>query len=167
MNKFTRSAPWLRQLFTPSQTKSSNPGSLSEDVSLVQVYDGGGFNFLSSAMWAVRVDSTPAGATDTTDILTAGPEELVRVFSVSINEEGASTTPDCIIRVRVAATATPAVSGLLAVLGNGVVPPDFISNLVLPPGAVLEGLHFNGGAGTVIRYRAYFNRMPVGAVPAI
>jgi len=133
---------------------------------MVALYDGGGFNFSPPGNWAVSVDSA-AAASGNTAIVTAGENELVRVFSVAVNEVGGPTTPDCVIRIILPLGITPTVSAILAILGTAQVPPEFIRTLVLPPGAILDGFHFNGGAGTVVRYGAYINRMPLGAVPAL
>lgn len=46
MSQFSRRARWINQLFPQSKAPQvSDPGQLSEDVSLVQPYDGSGWGF--------------------------------------------------------------------------------------------------------------------------
>lgn len=169
MSRFTRSAGWLRHLFTPSQTESPNPGRLSDDVSLVALYDGGGFSIPSAESWGVTVDSA-VGASQTTALVTASadPPEIVRVYSAGLRQSAGAGAPEVLLQVQVAGTSiTPPVSSVLTVTGQAQVPPDFIQNLILPPGSILQGFHFNGDAATVIRYAMYVLRLPLGAVPGI
>lgn len=169
MSRFTRSAPWLRHLFTPSQTESPNPGRLSDDVSLVQMYDGGGFSIPAVESWGASADSA-VGASTTTDIVTAAadPPEIVRVYSVGVRQLAGAGAPEVIFQVQVAGTSiTPNVSSVILLTGQAQVPPNWIQNLILGPGSILQGFLFNGDAATTARYTAYILRLPLGAVPGL
>jgi len=128
---------------------------------------GGGFGIQDPSTWGVSVDSTPAGASDNTDIFTAGPNEIIRVYAVASNVT-AGVAPSAIVRVRIAgSTITPSVSSALLLTSVGQVYPDLVRQLIVPPGATLDIFHFAGDAATIVRTTALIMRLPLGSVPGI
>lgn len=162
MSRFTRPAGWLRQLFTPSQTESPNPGLLSDDVSLVQPYDGGGYPTFAPGQWGVKVVSVTA-ATGEIPLLTTASNELARLLCLSatlvagvaakctavVDTGGPSGVIECAEEV-----TTPAAGQILVPLA---IP-------IMGPSHILSGNHSGGDAATIIHWRLYFCVAPLGSV---
>jgi len=81
MSTFTRPAPWLRQFFTPSRTGFKEPGKLSDDVSLVQPYDGGGWPIDPGVNKTGELQSV-VGASTQTVLFTTEQDEISRLVTV-------------------------------------------------------------------------------------
>jgi len=83
MSKFTKPAPWLRRFFIPSGVDFREPGQVSNDVSLVQPYDGGSYPEMAGVEKVFTVTSA-AGANTYTDLFTLTNEQIARLVSVSM-----------------------------------------------------------------------------------
>ena len=165
MAGFSRRARWLNALFPASEIPAiTDPSVLSDDVSLVQAYDGGGLGFRDRASMFFQVDKTGNGVS--VFIIQVPEDSICRVYAVSVFTITAPVStvqlftvePDKNQAVMLAPeVASPAVAA-------GSIPFDLNRSIVLPPGVNLQGNQFGGGAGTVIRYTAYGVIAPVGTV---
>jgi len=163
MSDFTRPAPWLRQLFTPSKTESANPGKLSNDVSLTHPYDGGGWPLTDPNSWATRVVTAAVALADTV-LVTTGENEIFRILAVSA-QVSAGVHPDMFVDI---STATFAVG--ISAQQDGASPPPaptnaqafFLTTPIMGPSQSLRGKHLNGDAATVVDWRVYGVIAPIG-----
>jgi len=161
MSGFTRAAPWLRQLFTPSKTAQPNPDRLSDDVSLVQPYDGGGWPLPPGGEWALQV-VTAAGAAADSVLVSVNANEIARILAVSFGRN-AGVHPTLAVDVLVQQTFTVGLSAhVVSTTAIQTLLP--ISTPIIGPGHVLRGRHFGGDAATVIDWEVYFVRAPLGTV---
>ena len=167
MSQFVRRARWLQELFTPSVTPTSRfPGRVSEDVSLVALYDASGWGIPDPEQLITTVTSTPAGATQTTTLLTIGTAEIFRLLGVSVTLSAGNAPTNSVFQLRSIGTATVCVvSGHLTPTGSLL--GQVISTPVLPPGSILQGTFSGGNASTVLIYRLAGLRLPVGTVPVL
>jgi len=159
MTKFSRSSSWLKGLFTPSQSKFPNPGILSDEVSLVQPYDGSGWPLWDPDQWFLSITSATIAAAATT-LLTVPDDFVARILAVS-----ARTTAG------VAPSARIFVGGPLINVGLGdlqlltatpqVMP---VQSPIIAPGHRLRGDHVAGDAATIVIYSVYFVQAPMGSV---
>lgn len=160
MSGFVRPAPWLRRLFTPSQTAPVNPIEVSDDVSLIQPYDGGGYPLFDPSQWSSEVVSV-AGAAATTVLYTVGAESVVRLLAAA-GILSAGVVGSLHLRVEAGAIS-------LAISPNVATPAVEQVNLplqcpVIGPGHIISGRHFGGGAATVVTWRLYLVEAPLGTV---
>jgi len=160
MSGFVRPAEWLRHLFTSSQTGPVNPTEVSDDVSLVQPYDGGGFPLYDPGQWAKEVTSATSAAA-TTVIFTVPATSICRILAAAA-VLSAGVAPDVHFRA-VAPTASLAISAsqtLPAVeqIGFSIFCP------IIGPGHSISGRHFGGDAATIVIYRLYLVVVPLGTV---
>jgi len=81
MSKFVRPSAWLRQLFTQSQTEHVHPTRVSDDVSLVQPYDGGGMFLSDPSSWGTIVAGGVAAA-GVVSVVTVPENQIYRILSV-------------------------------------------------------------------------------------
>jgi len=164
--KFARSAKWLTHIFTPSVTPPSRyPDRFTDDVSLVQPYDGGGWGFAPPESWIlVHTSAVIAGATET--ILTVGAEEIFRLIAASaVLEAGVAPTvvllvqaPDAANQVGISNVITPNTAQNIAF--STLIP-------ILGPTHRLQVNWDGGDAATQIRIRVYGCRLPLGVSPTI
>jgi len=165
MSRFTRSAPWLRNFFTASQTGFNNPGILSDEVSLVQVYDAGGFGLQDPGEFGTQITSATIAAGNTELILTTA-DEIFRLIAVSaLLAAGVSPTVSLSLRSPTAVDVGTSVPTALNANHHQALIP--INCYVLPPSTSLRGVHAAGDAATIVDWRVYGIRMPLGASPQI
>jgi len=162
MSRFNRPASWLRFLFTPSQTKAPNPGELSNDVSLNQPYDGGGFPLFDPSQWAFTVKSATI-ASATTDLFTVPEDEIVRILAVAASV-AAGVAPNVNSFATTQNNTRVSLSAPLLLVANG--QRTGLTQLcpIIGPGHVFAGHHFGGDAATIIDWWVYFVRAPLGTV---
>jgi len=160
MSGFVRPADWLRQLFTSSQTGPVNPTSVSDDVSLVQPYDGGGYPLFDPGEWAKQVTSATTAAS-TTALFTVPETSICRILAASaVNTAGVA--PDVHFRV---ATATASLAISLSKTLPAVEQEGFeITCPIVGPGHQITGRHFGGDGSTIVIYRLYLVVVPLGTV---
>jgi len=161
MSGFVRPADWLRQLFTSSQTGPVNPTSVSDDVSLVQPYDGGGYPLFNPEQWALEVTTTPAAAAATTSLFTCPDTSICRVLAMAAVKT-AGVAPDVHFRVETAviSLAISVSQTLPAVEQIGFAP----TCPIIGPGHKITGRHFGGDGSTIVVYRLYLVVVPLGTV---
>lgn len=160
MSRFTRSASWLRFLFTPSHTPQPGPVEVSDDVSLNQPYDGGGYPLFPSGQWRAE-GAAAAGASRLQTLITVEANQICRVLAVSCNLT-AGVAPDCVVVVQAS--------------GNDIVLSETAQNVgadfvgldmhcpIVGPGHLVRGRHDNGDAATVIQWQIYYCLVPIGTV---
>jgi len=93
LSQFSRRATWLNILFPASVApQTRDPGQRSDDVSLVQPYDGGGFGFAHSDHLVVTTGAlTAAAVAEGATILTIGPEEIYRIMGAMVTNLDVTT----------------------------------------------------------------------------
>jgi len=161
MSGFVRPANWLRHLFTSSQTGPVNPTEVSDDVSLIQPYDGGGYPLFDPGEWAK--DSTSAtGAAKTTALFSVPDDKIARILSASIVHT-AGVAPDVYFRVETPQFSM-GISENLTALADAEDQGFQIHSPIIGPGHNLVGRHFGGDGSTVIIFRLYLCVVPIGTV---
>ena len=168
MSQFSRRARWLNELFLQSKAPASrDPDSVSDDVSLVQQYDGGGWLIPDTPDWFHGPFLSPAGAAGATALLTVPEDSIFRLFSIHV-----------FTVVNPVATCNPIVSQFATTggvsLAHQLVTPlsplggastfELNRAIVLPPGTFLYGSHLLGGAGTILSWNVYGCLAPIGSV---
>jgi len=145
--------------------QSGDPGSVSDDVSLVQPYDGGAWPIPRLEDWFFGPFVTPAGASGDTNLLTVPEDSVFRVFAISV-----FTVVAAVATVNVVVSQLPLVGGVvvspsIATLASalGPVSPD-LDPIVVPPGASIRGAHFNGNGTTILSWGMYGCLAPSGSV---
>jgi len=164
--KFARSAKWLTHLFTPSVTPPSRyPDRYSEDVSLTQPYDGGGWGIAPPEAWIAN-HLTAIAAAGTETILTVLEDEIFRLIGASVALEAGVApnvmmlvqAPDAAITVGISEIVVPNITQTRAFV---TFPP------VLGPTHLLQVNWDAGDAATRVRIRVYGCRLPLGVSPTI
>ena len=167
MTQFSRRVRWLNVLFPASKAPQvRDPGSVSDDVSLVQQYDGGAWNFNNPSRWLQQEDS-PVGATGDTDFFTVPEGEIYRMFSmhgfrlIAGNSNFQPQVADLTSVPNVITAIAPSIS-VPGGTGNAV--PLLTNPVIIPAGLTLRVQHFQGDATTQNRYSIYGCFAPAGAV---
>lgn len=84
MSQFSRRARWLNIFFPQSVAPAEqDPGVRSDDVSLVQPYDGGGFPLSEDTAW-MRFLNPAAAAAGVVAIFTTPPDQLFRFMGADV-----------------------------------------------------------------------------------
>ena len=85
MTDFSRRARWLNALFPASTAPQiQDPGSRSDDVSLVQPYDGGGYGFPGSLRPMVSNHLSTVGVTGFNLLVETTPEQIFYIGAVAV-----------------------------------------------------------------------------------
>jgi len=166
MSNFVRPAAWLRQLYTQSRTEHVHPTRVSDDVSLVGAYDGGGWGFVVPAQW-IQTATSLVGVATTTTILSVPADHIVRILAAS---------------ARLLAGAVPTYCTLSLEDPNAAIGVDISPHLVtvsaqqhsfelrcpiLGPTHDLIGRVEGGDASTQMLFRIYSCTLPLGVSPTI
>jgi len=164
LSQFSRRARWLNQVFPASRApQTSDPNSVSDDVSLTQPYDGSGWAIPDSSQWIIQLDSALAASGQV--ILLAVPEGFVyRLFGAhSFRVTGSTGTSSIAVRDLVSVPNTAVLlAPQLDIAGD---PKAFEINraVVVPAGLTITGDFFNGSP-TIAAYRMYGCLVPAGTV---
>jgi len=162
MSRFVRPASWLRWLFTSSQTSPVNPVEVSDDVSLVQPFDGGGYPLFDPGQWGLAVASATA-ASGTTTVLTVPANTICRLLAASVTLN-AGVAPSTYFAVVPEGGDSIGISPL----ETGVLTTFHLSAElrcpILPPGAVLSGRWLGGDAATNLNWHILYVLAPIGSV---
>lgn len=162
MSTFSRPSDWLRQFFTPSRFGWNPPSQVSDEVSLTQPYDGGGYPVAPANQWFYE-DSPAVGAAGNSTLVTMGEDEYGRILACHVAVT-AGVLPTVQIEcdlagaqlVTLSETITPAV--LSDRYGIEVYCP------ILPPSRSLIFRWDNGDAATACNFRALVAVVPIGTV---
>lgn len=158
---FVRPAPWLRRLFTPSQTSPVNPTEISEDVSLIQPYDGGGYPLHPVGEYLETTTQT-AGAAGNGDLITTGQFELARILCADLLIT-AGVIPTCFFRIQIG-TVDVAISPRVVLGALNQPNSQILQSPILPPGAALQIAWSGGDAATIVRTHVLHALVPLGTV---
>jgi len=170
LSQFSRRARWLNTLFPASVLpQSQDPGVRSDDVSLVQQYDGGGWGFPRPDDFVVGSPILD-GVTGRHIFFTLPIDEYARLLAVSlafIGGGGASVVVPDIIDDE--GTGNQVFIATPLQVNTGFLGPggfESFRNLAthIPPGGQFAAQWTNGGVGTTFTVQAYFCRAPVGTV---
>jgi len=166
LSLFSRRARWLNALFPASVAPQvSDPGSVSDDVSLVQPYDGGGIGIPNPDSMSINFVTTPGAAGSQVVIPQLPDDEYVRIIVA-----GFALLVGGVPLMNLLATsqggAGPTIAYSREMQGNGIGRTDVFLDVppILPPG---HGLLFNWAAGTgttSVNIMFLFIRVPVGTV---
>lgn len=149
---------------------TTDPDRLSEDVSLVQQYDGSGWGFPEDPTnWNTVVLS--AAGVDVDTVLVTVPRGFVyRLFAAHVFTLIAPPPVSQLLVGTIGASQTfVALTNRLLVPGVGLGNISFSLHglnrpIVIGPGMELQGSHFSGGAATVLSYSTYGCLAPLGTV---
>jgi len=165
MSGFTRPAPWLRQLFTSSRTGSQSPANRSDDVSLIQPYDGGGYPSAQVGVAKCFFQggvATPAAAGGEV-FYTCPANTVVRVVGLGV-ALAAGNAPTSLIAVSDETNTYVPITGVITPVTNDYLSFGVITCPILTPGMELE-LRWYGGSATTdhdIKWAIY--SAPIGSV---
>lgn len=164
MSQFSRRARWLNVLFPQSKAPQlADPGSVSNDVSLVQSYDGSGWPIPGRSEWFKLADLT--GVAGSVEIFRVPDDQVFRLFAAQAIQVVAPGPQVAIFVKDLQSTPNTACSlnAFLALTANNLHLP--ITNpIVIGPGMSITGDQFNGGAGSIVRYSIYGCPAPTGTV---
>jgi len=168
MSSFVRPADWLRQLFTQSRTEPSNPSRVSEDVSLVQPFDGSGWGMVMPDQ-IVSETPNPAAASGVLLLRTTGKRNIGRILAASV-ELFAGVTPGHIgISMRLAGAMgvndEVGIAVPLTTFGGAIMKNGFnITSPIIPPDFEVLGTWAGGDAATVLIFQLALVEVPLGTV---
>jgi len=111
VSQFVRPAKWLRQIFTQSRTEASNPSRVSNDVSLVQPYDGGGWGMQEPDSWGIRSVGAVAAA-GAVVVITVPAGQIFRLLSLGASHV-AGVQPSAWFNVQINGVSFPIVDRVL------------------------------------------------------
>jgi len=167
LSQFSRRARWLNQLFTASRApQSQDPNSVSDDVSLVQPYDGSGWGIMDPGQTIVNVQS-PLGAVGLTQISAVGRRTIARLLGVGVfHAAGALPTDVKLYLLGQDNNFSVAIGRLYdkPMLTTPMRNPMQFQSPMMPPGTILQGHHTGGDAATLVQYTALIMQAPVGTV---
>ena len=170
MTQFSRRARWLNTLFPASKAPQvRDPGVVSDDVSLVQQYDAGGYAFQKTDFFK----AFPAQAAGNVDVMETGPDEIIRVLAISAHNIVDPKPRNFLLWI---STVGALSSGAWGTYGNGVYyevgsnimnnDPTAYTNMppVLPPSTRIQFSYTTGSVLTEVVVTALFIRAPIGTV---
>jgi len=166
LSQFSRRARWLNRLFPASVAPTTtDPAIRSDDVSLVQPYDGSGWGVPNLEDWFFGPFLSPVGITGDTELVAVPEDSVFRVFSIS-----AFTVIAAVAQVQPVVSQLQGVGGVnlydqLATRTVVAGPTTFASRaIVLAPGSFLRGSHFLGNGTTQLSWSVYGCMVPTGTV---
>ena len=162
MSRFARPSDWLRQLFIPSRTGWQPPNQVSEEVSLTQPYDGGGFAIWPIGQWSTSV-VTAAAASGFFDLFAINSERIVRILSVSVTYI-AGVNPQVYLVIQPPSGDEVGLSELITPPAGGQPTSVPLTSPIVPPGHALRARWFGGDAATQIMFRSLRCEAPLGSV---
>ena len=160
MSRFVRPAAWLRQLFTQSSNQYVNPSQVSNDVSLVQPYDGSGWGLPDPGQ---MIKQATSGVGSPTEILvyTVPANRIARLLALSIQRIASTDYTRAYFSAELGGMRV-GVSSIIATVGVDLGLQVYCP--VLPPGAILRGQASGGAAGSTIKCTALVVEVPIGTV---
>jgi len=169
LSQFSRRARWLNIFFPQSVAPASrDPGRLSDDVSLVQQYDGGGYGFAAEVEEEfIDVTQAVAGASGAYLLLQIPDDEILKILGCDSITQGGNAPTDAQITVQPTTPGGQPVSisqseGLSAI-GAQFTSWTFHAG-VYGPDLDVQFRFSGGNAGTITRTKMYFKRAPLGTV---
>jgi len=162
LSQFSRRARWLNALFPQSVAPATrDPAQRSDDVSLVQPYDGGGYGYRISAP-VVRT-AIQTGALGGIIIINTSQDEVYRIESMdSVMIAGARPTVFIIV-IDEGSLDSVNISGSILAPGVGAsqLMPD-LHPTVIGPNMSVNCQWFGGDVLTQLTFGVYGFRAPLG-----
>lgn len=149
-------------MFTSSKTGPVNPIEVSDDVSLVQPYDGSGWVMANPAEWFAQ-QTGAAAAAGSTNLFINDLENVVRILAVSCSLTAGNAISALMMVTVPGALGDVAIGSVAAITSTEhiLVPTQ---SPILGPGHTLVGRHFGGNAGSIPQWRIYLVQAPIGTV---
>lgn len=169
MSQFSRRARWLNVLFPQSKAPVvTDPFRRSDEVSLVQPYDGGGFGFPNSPA-GFFFHATGGTASGTLAMVNTTEEQVFLILAGHIFQTVAPNNPTASLNIRdVTSTPNRAVNigdqGLIPGLNLGNFTFGLNRAVVMGPEMRLTVDWFGGAAGTLVDTTVYGVLAPLGTV---
>lgn len=168
MSQFSRRAKWLNILFPASVAPQVvGPDRVSEDVSLVQQYDGGGYNFNDVQQTFYTAQTSPPGASGEVTILTVPDDQIFRLMAAHtfniVGSGGAMFSGIFLESPTGSSRAAYIDRGNPPVVSQGAL-AFRVGNVVAGPGVLIRGNFSNGQASDVAQYNIYGFLAPLGTV---
>lgn len=162
MSLFSRRARWLNDLFPASVApQSSDPSRLSEEVSLVQPYDGSGWDLVNPDDWITTL-TLAVGASGNENIRRIDDRNVFRFLSVDVILVAGLAPTSFRIRVTANGVEEVAVTGNVIPLTDGsAIRP--VSPIIGPSTRILA-VYVGGDVLTQIRVNLYGLEVPLGSV---
>lgn len=164
--KFARRAGWLTELFTPSVTPPTRfPDQYSNDVSLIQPYDGGGWGMINSEAYITQAANV-AGASGTLTIKDIAPENIFRFLSAAVILT-AGVAPSVVLEIfTIDGSRSQSISSLVTPNGARWTTFDLIPPII-GPNHRIRAPWAGGDAATVITVSLFGPEIPLGVSPTI
>ena len=162
MSKFSRPSDWLRQLFIPSTTGWRPPARVSEEVSLTQPYDGGGYPIWPVGQWVIEQTFTDQAAGSVV-ILLLPDNEICRLLAASIEIDG-GVIPTARLLLGDASNRFVGISDEVTPSALNIQNSFDVRTPIIPPGGDFRGEWEGGDAATDVTFRAVICRCPLGSV---
>lgn len=165
MSQFSRRARWLNFLFPSSVAPTvTDPDTRSDDVSLTQPYDGGGYAQGIAVPWHRFISTGPGPAAGVENIFVVPVDEIYRFLAADITLL-AGVAGSAAIGVGMVSPGTP---------GEVKVTPQFIPvgdprslelrTPIVGPSSIISVQWTNGDALTEYLVRIYGLSLPLGTV---
>lgn len=162
MSQFSRRARWLNDLFPASVAPPSrDPHTLSEDVSLVQPYDGSSWDLINPDAWITTL-TLAVGASGNEDILRVDDRNILRFLCCDVILLAGLAPTSFRIRVTANGVEEVAVTGNVIPLTDGT--PIRALSPIIGPSSRLRAIYFGGDVLTQIRVNIYGLEVPLGSV---
>ncbi len=165
MSQFSRRARWLNQLFPQSTAPTQHdPGVRSDDVSLVQPYDGGGIGFQEPTT-LIKEFEIPVGIAESIDCLVNGEDVVARIYAMGVLQVSGTDATVFMTVISGAGVAIGVAVRDLAVAATTLLPFVTISDFkILGPSCTLRANTRSGGADSLFRVQIYAAVAPLGTV---
>lgn len=165
MSQFSRRARWLTSLFPASVIPTtSDPDRVSNDVSLVQPYDGGGVGFQEPANFSRRF-AIPIGVSNSIDMIVNDEETIFRVYALDLVQLAGE---DANVFVRITSGSGDSVFVAFHDITTVAVKPrpfQVVTDFrILGPGQTLAADTTFGGAASQFTIGVYGVSAPLGTV---
>ena len=163
MSQFSRRARWLNQIFPASVAPTTkDPGQRSDDVSLVQPYDGGGLGFQNVDTFCRRF-AIPIGVSNAINCQVNDENTIMRVYAIDVVQLAGE---DANVFMRVTSPAGDSVYVAYDnILGVTTHPRPFVVSTdfrILGPGQTLAAETLGGGAASQFTVGVYGAIAPLG-----
>ena len=165
MSQFSKRAPWLNLLFPQSVAPQvRDPSVVSDDVSLIQPYDGGGYALGSEIPWHRFLISGPGPAAGVGNIFFVPEGELFRFLAADITLVG-GVAGSAAIAVGQVSPATPGETKVTdQIIPVGDARSMTVKTPIVAPLSNITVQWTNGDAATSYLVRIYGISVPLGTV---
>lgn len=165
MSQFSRRARWLNQLFPQSAAPQiSDPGVRSDDVSLVQAYDGGGIGFQEPTT-LIQEFTIPIGVTAFIDCLVNSEDVVARIYAMGVRQVSGTDATVFMTVISGAGVVIGVAFRDVSVATTTRSPFITVSDFkILGPSCTLRANTLTGGADSLFAVQIYAAVAPLGTV---